>query len=174
MSEDSHDDDTVVVQEDVGETVHVEEAEKKEERQQQNQEQMAEEEEELQADQELKQRVISRQEEKGKGQLSAAKEVTDSKLIPSQQQQRKGTKNATSATSKQREQQPNLYNLSKQLESHTRQLSRIGSIVEQLPKYLKNADTQSKIIRQINSSMNQLQKQVDRIQKSVQKKGKQR
>jgi hypothetical protein len=173
MSEDSHD-DTVVVQGDVGETTHVEEAEKKQEGQQQNEEQILEG-EELQADQELKQRVIARQEEKGKGELSAAEEVTDSKLPSSQQQQRKRTKkDATSATSKQREQQPNLYNLSKQLENHTRQLSRIGSIVEQLPKYLKNADTQSKIIKQINSSMNLLQKQVGRIQKSVQKKSKQR
>jgi hypothetical protein len=49
----------------------------------------------------------------------------------------------------------------------------MGSIVEQLPKYLKNADTQSRIIKQINSSMNQLQRQIGKIQKSVQKKSKQ-
>jgi hypothetical protein len=61
--------------------------------------------------------------------------------------------------------------LSKQLENQTKQLSRMGSIiVEQLPKYLKNADTQSRIIKQINSSMNQLQRQIGKIQKSVQKK----
>jgi hypothetical protein len=47
--------------------------------------------------------------------------------------------------------------LSKQLENHMKQLSKIGSIVEQLPRYLKNADIQSKIIKKINSSMNQLQ-----------------
>jgi hypothetical protein len=50
----------------------------------------------------------------------------------------------------------------------------MGSIVEQLPRYLKNANTQSKIIKQINSSMNQLQIQIGQIQKSVQKKGKQK
>jgi peptidoglycan hydrolase CwlO-like protein len=48
------------------------------------------------------------------------------------------------------------------------------SIVEQLPKYLKNADAQSKIIKQINSSMNQLQRQIGQIQKNIQKKGKQK
>src|ERR687884_52499 len=85
------------------------------------------------------------------------KEEGEKKRNEQQKEQRKRTrKNATSLTSKQKEQQPNLYNLSKQLENHTRQLSRIGSIVEQLPKYLKNADTQSKIIKQINSSMNLL------------------
>jgi hypothetical protein len=43
-----------------------------------------------------------------------------------------------------------------------------------LPKYLKNADAQSKIIKQINSSMNQLQRQIGQIQKNIQKKGKQK
>ena len=161
--------DTAVVQGDVGETIPVE----------QKDEQVRG--EELQLDDELKQRVIARQEEKGKGELSAPatedkEEVTGSELVPTQQQQqeqRKRTrKNATSLTSKQKEQQPNLYHLSKQLENHTRQLSRIGTIVEQLPRYLKNVDAQSRMIKQINSSMNQLQKQVVRIQKSVQKKGK--
>ena len=61
------------------------------------------------------------------------------------------------------------YNLSKQLESHAKQLSRIENIVGQIPKYLKNADTQSRIINQINSSMNQLQRRIGQIQKSVQK-----
>ena len=52
---------------------------------------------------------------------------------------------------KKKEQQPNLYDLSRQLESHTKQLSTIASIVQQLPKFLKNANTQSRIIKQINS-----------------------
>jgi hypothetical protein len=179
MSENTHD-DTVEVQGNVGETMQVEEAEKKHEEQQEERER--EEGEELQADDELKQRVIARQEEKGKGQLSVAEQevweeenITDSKLLASQRQRKRTKKNATSATSNQKEQQqPNLYNLSKQLEYHTRQLSRIGSIVDQLPRYLKNADTQSRMIKQINSSMNQLQKQIVRIQKSVQKKSKQK
>ena len=164
--------DTAVVQGDVGETIPVE----------QKDEQVRG--EELQLDDELKQRVIARQEEKVKGELSAPatqenedkEELTDSELVATQQQQqerRKRTrKNATSLTSKQKEQQPNLYHLSKQLENHTRQLSRIGTIVEQLPRYLKNVDAQSRMIKQINSSINQLQKQIVRIQKSVQKKDK--
>jgi hypothetical protein len=49
----------------------------------------------------------------------------------------------------------------------------MGSI-EQLLKYLKNADVQSRIIKQIDSSMNQLQRQIGQIQKSLQKKSKQK
>jgi hypothetical protein len=174
MSEDGHD-DTVVVQGDVGETMEVEEeAEKKQEEQQQEERGQGK---ELQADDELRQRVIARQEEKGKGELSAAAEeeenVSDSKLLASQQRKRT-KKNAEKGSISKQKEQPNLYYLSKQLENHTKQLSRMGSIVEQLPKYLKNADTQSRIIKQINSSMNQLQRQIGQIQKSVQKKSKQK
>src|SRR5205823_7942927 len=91
MSEDGYD-DAVVVQGDVGETMHAEErkeAEKKQEGQQQEEEKRGEEGKELQADDELKQRVVARYEQKGKGELSAAAEededVTDSKLLASQQ-----------------------------------------------------------------------------------------
>jgi hypothetical protein len=179
MSEDGYD-DAVVVQGDVGETMQAEErkeAEKKQEGQQQE-EKRGEEGKELQADDELKQRVVARQEEKGKGELSLVSEEegedTDSKLLASQQQRKRIKKNGKKGPiSKQKEQQPTVYDLSKQLENHAKQLSRMGNIIQQLPKYLKNADTQSRIIKQINSSMNQLQRQIGKIQKSVQKKSKQ-
>jgi hypothetical protein len=92
--------DTAVVQGDVGETMRVE----------QKDEQVRG--EELQPNDELKQRVIARQEEKGKGELSAPateenedkEEVTDSELVATQhqqQEQRKRTrKNATSLRQK--------------------------------------------------------------------------
>jgi hypothetical protein len=174
MSEVNHD-NAVMVQGDVGETMQTEEEGKEAEKRQE--ERQRGEGKDLQAEDELKQRVIARQEEKGKGELSAAaeqgrREDTDSKLLASQQQRKRANKNAKKS-SKQKE-EPNLYNLSKQLENHTKQLSRIESIVDQLPKYLKNANTQSKIIKQINSSMNQLQKQIGQIQKSLQKKNKQK
>jgi biopolymer transport protein ExbB/TolQ len=116
----------------------------------------------IQTDEELKERIVSRQEEKGKGDLSAASEqkegggVTDSKLLDSQQAKRTKRNGKKHSISKQKEQQqPNMYELSKQLENHTKQLSTITSIVQQLPKFLKNADMHS--IKQINSSMNKLQ-----------------
>ena len=175
MSEDNHD-HAGMVQGDVGETMQqIEEEERqKEEQRQKQQERAGEEGKELQADDELKQRVLARQEEKGKGELSAAiaekEEVTDSKLLASQQRKRAKKNAKKGSISKQKEQQPNLYDLSRQLESHTKQLSTIASIVQQLPKFLKNADTQSRIIKQINSSMNQLQRQIGQIQKRIQKK----
>jgi hypothetical protein len=70
MSEDSHD-NAVMVQGDVGETMRIEE----------EREEAEKEREELRTDEELKERVISRQEEKGKGELSAAEEdIIDSEL----------------------------------------------------------------------------------------------
>jgi hypothetical protein len=157
MSEDSHD-NAVMVQGDVGETMRIEE----------EREEAEKEREELRTDEELKERVISRQEEKGKGELSAAEEdVTDSELPTSRQRIKKKAK-----AGKQKE--PNLYNLSKQLERHTKQLSNIESTVQQFPKYLKNTVIQSSILKkQLNTSINQLQKQVGQIQKSLQKKSKQ-
>jgi hypothetical protein len=71
VSEDSLS-ETAIVQGDVGETMQVEEegagGKKHEEQQKDEQER----EEEFQPDGELKQRVIAREEEKGKGELSAA------------------------------------------------------------------------------------------------------
>jgi hypothetical protein len=177
MSENGIDD--TLAQGNVGEeTMHIEEENK--------QQGEPQEEGEIQADDELKQRVDARQEEKGKGGISE-EEVSDSGLLASPRNQQisslskaqhrevisqQRTKRNAKKSTKQKE--PNLYDLSKQLENHTKQLSRMGSIVEQLPRYLKNANTQSKIIKQINSSMNQLQRQIGQIQKSGQKKGKQK
>jgi signal recognition particle GTPase len=69
-----------------------------------------------------------------------------------------------------KQKEPNLYDLSNQLQMHTKQLSKIDSIVQQLPKYLKNTDTQSRIIKELYTSTKQLQRQIGQIQKSMQKK----
>jgi hypothetical protein len=124
--------------------------------------------EEQQTDEELKERAVSRQEEKGKGEIPAAEEdITDSELPASRQRIKKKAKAGM-------QKEPNLYNLSKQLERHTKQLSNIESTVQQFPKYLKNTAIQSSILKQLNTSINQLQKQVGQIQKSLQKKSKQK
>ena len=162
MSEDSHD-NAVMVQGDVGETMRIEEEQKEAEKEREGEGEGKE----LQTDEELKERVISRQEEKGKGEISAAEEdITDSELPTSRQLIKKKAK-----AGKQKE--PNIYNLSKQLERHTKQLSNIEGTVQQFPKYLKNTVIQSSILKQLNTSINQLQKQVGQIQKSLQKKSKQ-
>jgi hypothetical protein len=167
MSEDSHD-NAVMVQGDIGETMRAEEEEKESEKERIEQ---GEGNEEMQTDEELKERLISRQEEKGKGEISAAtskEDIIDSELPPASKQRMK----KKSKVVKQKE--PNLYNLSKQLERHTKQLSNIESTVQQFPKYLKNTVIQSNILKQLSTSINQLQKQVGQIQKSLEKKSKQK
>ena len=69
-----------------------------------------------------------------------------------------------------KQKESNLNNSSNQLEKHTKQLSKIEGIVQQLPKYLKNADTQSRMLKEINTSIKQLQRQIGQIQKNTQKK----
>ena len=165
MSEDRPD-NAVMVQGDVGETMRTEEEQKEAEKEREEQ---GEGKQELPTDEELKERVASRQEEKGKGEISAAadeEDIIDSELPTSRQQTKKKSKAV-------KQKEPNLYNLSKQLERHTKQLSNIESTVQQFPKYLKNTVIQSSILKQLNTSINQLQKQVGQIQKSLQKKSKQ-
>ena len=137
MSEDSHD-NAVMVQGDVGETMRIEEEQKEAEKEQKEQGKGKE----VQTDEELKERVISGQEEKGKGEKSAAEDITDSELPTSRQRIKKKAK-----AGKQKE--PNLYNLSKQLERYTKQLSNIESTVQQFPKYLKNTVIQSSILNSL-------------------------
>ena len=165
MSEDEHD-NAVMVQGDVGETMR---AEREQEEAEKELEEQQGEGKELQTDEELKERVVSRKEEKGKGEISAAaaeEDIIDSELPASKQRIKKKSKAV-------KQKEPNLYNLSKQLERHTKQLSNIESTVQQFPKYLKNTVIQSSILKQLNTSINQLQKQVGQIQKSLQKKSKQ-
>src|SRR5919197_5618687 len=110
MSEDSHD-NAVMVQGDIGETMRAEEEEEESERERAEQ---GEGKEELQTDEELKERVISRQEEEGKGEISAAaaeEDIIDSELPASRQRINKKAKAV-------KQKEPNLYNLSKQLERH--------------------------------------------------------
>ena len=134
MSEDSHD-NAVMVQGDVGETMRIEEERKEQGKGK-----------EVQTDEELKERVISRQEEKGKGEISAAaaeEDIINSKLPPASRQRTKKKSKAV------KQKEPNLYNLSKQLERHTKQLSNIESTVQQFPKYLKNTVIQSSILNSL-------------------------
>jgi hypothetical protein len=167
MSEDRPD-NAVMAQGNVGETMRAEEEQKEAEKEREEQ---GEGKEERPTDEELKERVVSRQEEKGKGEISAAaakEDIINSKLPPASRQRTKKKSKAI------KQKEPNLYNLSKQLEKHTKQLSNIESTVQQFSKYLKNTVIQSSILKQLNTSINQLQKQVSRIQRSSQKKSKQK
>jgi hypothetical protein len=165
MSE--HDDD-IVVQGNVGETMRAEkekeQANKKEQEEEKGESQQAE----------LQQKIEAREEEKGKGEVEEEKltatNITGSELSPRQQGVKQKRKKAKSAKQKEEEQQPTLVNLSNELKKYTRHLSNIEGIVQPLPKYLKNADKQSKMIKELYTSVKQLQRYMGQIQKNMQRK----
>ena len=165
MSE--HDDD-IVVQGNVGETMQAEE-----EKEQANKKEQEEEKGESQQD-ELQQKVEAREEEKGKGEVEEEKltatNITRSELSPRQQGVKQTKKKAKSTKQKEEDRQPTLVNLSNELKKYTKHLSNIEGIVQPLPKYLKNADKQSKMIKELYTSVKQLQRHMGQIQKNIQRK----
>jgi|GraSoiStandDraft_57_1057295.scaffolds.fasta_scaffold676579_1 hypothetical protein len=60
----------------------------------------------------------------------------------------------------------NFAKVSGQLEKQTGQLAMLGAIFQ---RHLKNADIQSRMLKEINTSVKQLQRQLAQIQKAVEK-----
>ena len=60
----------------------------------------------------------------------------------------------------------NFAKVSRQLEKQTGQLAMLGAISQ---RHLKNADIQSRMLKEINTSVKQLQRQLAQIQKAVEK-----
>jgi hypothetical protein len=101
-----------------------------------------------------------------------ATNITGSELSAKEQGVKQKRKKAKSAKQKEEEQQPTLVNLSNELKKHTKHLSKIEVIVKPLPKYLKNADKQSKMIKELYTSVKQLQRYMGQIQNTIQRKKK--
>lgn len=59
--------------------------------------------------------------------------------------------------------------LSKQLEKQTTHLARLEEVLQPLRKLAKASDVQSKVVREINSSVKQMQRQLLEIQRAFQK-----
>ena len=100
-------------------------------------------------------------------------DITDSELSARQQRQqgvKQTKKKAKSTKQKEEDRQPTLVNLSNELKKYTKHLSNIEGIVQPLPKYLKNADKQSKMIKELYTSVKQLQRHMGQIQKNIQRK----
>ena len=59
--------------------------------------------------------------------------------------------------------------ISKQLEKQTNYLARLEQVLQPLRKLGKTFDAQSKIVKEINTSVKQLERQIIQIQKAIQK-----
>ena len=83
-------------------------------------------------------------------------------------QKRKQSKKKTSASRRKKE-ESGITSIKKQLEKQTDDLARIDQVLQPLRKLAKGLDVQSKVVKEIASSVKQLQRQMIQIQKSIQK-----
>jgi hypothetical protein len=68
-----------------------------------------------------------------------------------------------------KEPEPSVANIEKQLEKQANNLTRLEQELQPLRKLAKSSEMQSKVIKDINSSVKQLGKQIIQIQKAIQK-----
>jgi hypothetical protein len=71
--------------------------------------------------------------------------------------------------SKRKEQQYSITDIRKQIEKQTNNLTRLENILQPLRKLAKSSDVQSKLVKDINASVRQMEKQIIQIQKAIQK-----
>ena len=71
--------------------------------------------------------------------------------------------------SKRKEQEYSITDIGKQIEKQTNYLARLEQILQPLRKLAKSSDVQSKLVKDINASVKQMERQIIQIQKAIQK-----
>lgn len=71
--------------------------------------------------------------------------------------------------SKRKEQEYSITDIGKQIEKQTNYLARLEQILQPLRKLVKSSDVQSKLVKDINASVKQMERQIIQIQKAIQK-----
>jgi signal recognition particle GTPase len=71
--------------------------------------------------------------------------------------------------SKRKEQEYSITDIGKQIEKQTNYLARLEQILQPLRKLVKSSDVQSKLVKDINASVKQMERQIVQIQKAIQK-----
>jgi hypothetical protein len=71
--------------------------------------------------------------------------------------------------SRKKEQEYSLTNIGKQLEKQANYLARLEQVLQPLRKLAKSSEVQSKLVKDINTSVKQLERQIVQVQKAIQK-----
>ncbi len=71
--------------------------------------------------------------------------------------------------SKRKEKEYSMTDIGKQIEKQTNYLARLEQILQPLRKLAKSSDVQSKLVKDINASVKQMERQIIQIQKAIQK-----
>lgn len=81
----------------------------------------------------------------------------------------KRTQKKKISKSRRKEQEYNIDNIGKQLEKQTNYLAKLEQVLQPLQKLGKSFDVQSKLIKNMNASVKQMERQIIQIQKAIQK-----
>ena len=73
------------------------------------------------------------------------------------------------AKSEKKEQEYSLTNIGKQLEKQTNYLARLEEVLQPLRKLAKSSEVQSKLVKDINTSVKQMERQIVQVRKGIQK-----
>jgi len=119
------------------------------------------------------------QEEQNEGVIQGGAEATGStaeevqKGISEQQEEEKEKvkqpKKKKAPKSNRKEAEFSIAGISKQVEKQTNYLASLEQVLQPLRKLAKGLDVQSKVVKEINTSVRQLQRQLMHIQKAIQK-----
>ncbi len=73
------------------------------------------------------------------------------------------------AKSRKKEQEYSLTNIGKQLEKQTNYLARLEEVLQPLRNLAKSSEVQSKLVKDINTSVKQMERQIVQVRKGIQK-----
>ena len=73
------------------------------------------------------------------------------------------------AKSRKKEQEYSLTNIGKQLEKQANYLARLEQVLQPLRKLAKSSEVQSKLVKDVNTSIKQMERQIVQVRKGIQK-----
>jgi hypothetical protein len=117
---------------------------------------------------ELQERVQAKEEYIGGGDIPTDLE----EIVPTGEKPRRSKKaeeKKRKKSTKPKEENRNFTNVSNQLEKQINQMAKIRAMSQPLLKHLKIVGSQSRMLKEINESVKQLQRQIAQIQKAVQR-----
>jgi signal recognition particle GTPase len=86
-----------------------------------------------------------------------------------EEEKAKRTRKKKKTKSKRKEQEYSITDIGKQIEKQTNYLARLEQILQPLRKLVKSSDVQSKLVKDINASVKQMERQIIQIRKAIQK-----
>jgi hypothetical protein len=104
------------------------------------------------------------------GSSAAEERETHVEKVPEHEEEEKERpQRKKKAKSRRMEQGYSLINLGKQLAKQTNYLARLEQVLQQLRKLAKSSEVQSKLVKDINTSVKQMERQIIQVQKAIQK-----